>query len=141
MIRLVIVTVLLAVVAAFTFVRGRGNGLQRTVKVTARAGLARGSSIAVVEIDGRRFLLGAAANAVNVLAELDPVGPAGPTDHEPPAGPAPRSPLPSSPLPTGPTTDDGGTSGPIAGGTPLDRLRSMTVRTPGAARRPFQVGP
>lgn len=137
MIRLVIVTVLLAVVAAFTFVRGRGNGLQRTVKVTARAGLARGSSIAVVEIDGRRFLLGAAANAVNVLAELDPIPPA---DQEPPSTPASRSPLPGSPAPVGPTAGDGST-GPAAGGTPLDRLRSMTVRTPGAARRPFQVGP
>lgn len=137
MIRLVIVTVLLAVAAAFTFVRGRGSGLQRTVKVTARAGLARGSSIAVVEIDGRRFLLGAAANAVNVLAELDPVGP---TDHEPPPGPTPRPPLPGGPLPAGPTVGDAA-SAPVAAGTPLDRLRSMTVRTPGAARRPFQVGP
>ena len=71
MTRLVIVTVLLAVVAVVVFWRGRSAGPQRTVKVTARAGLARGSAVAVVEVDGRRFLLGAAGNTVNVLAELD----------------------------------------------------------------------
>lgn len=127
MTRLVIVTVLLAVVAVVVFWRGRSAGPQRTVKVTARAGLARGSAVAVVEVDGRRFLLGAAGNTVNVLAELD----AAAVDEPAPA------PLVASELvvvrPVGAEPVAVRTAAPLV--SPLERLKSLTVRTPVPARR------
>jgi hypothetical protein len=127
MTRLIIVTALLAVVAVVVFWRGRTANPQRTVKVTARAGLARGSSVAVIEVDGRRFLIGAAGNAVNVLAELATATVEVPADASviaveslppPQVAAAPALPAPA---------------GSFAG--PLERLKSMTVRTPQPARR------
>jgi flagellar biogenesis protein FliO len=125
MTRLVIVTVLLAVVAGVVFWRGRGAGPQRTVKVTARAGLARGSAVAVVEVDGRRFLLGAAGNTVNVLAELD----AAPAD-EPVSTAATAVDIAT---PASPKVSNVSNVAPAGG--PFDRLKSMTVRTPVPTRR------
>ena len=143
MTRLVIVTVLLAVVAVFVFWRGRNAGPQRTVKVTARAGLARGSAVAVVEVDGRRFLLGAAGNTVNVLAELDaaPVEePVAATSIEPAVMRA-TAPLltPNVASHASPSVVSSCTSAPLLTpsgvlGGPLDRLKSLTVRTPVSAR-------
>jgi hypothetical protein len=143
MTRLVIVTVLLAVVAVFVFWRGRSAGPQRTVKVTARAGLARGSAVAVVEVDGRRFLLGAAGNTVNVLAELDAasVEENAPASAVEPAAIRAATPVvvqsvtPAvTPAVTVSQVPVAGTSSAALGG-PLDRLKSLTVRTPVPARR------
>lgn len=127
MTRLVIVTVLLAVVAVVVFWRGRSAGPQRTVKVTARAGLARGSAVAVVEVDGRRFLLGAAGNTVNVLAELD----AAAVDEPAPAPLVASEPVVARPLAAEPVVMR--TAAPLV--SPLERLKSLTVRTPVPARR------
>lgn len=143
MTRLVIVTVLLAVVAVVVFWRGRSAGPQRTVKVTARAGLARGSAVAVVEVDGRRFLLGAAGNTVNVLAELDA---ASVEEAVPAAAPEPAvvhtAPTMAAPI-VGPSVSTHASISPNAPtlstssvlGGPLERLKSMTARTPVPARR------
>ncbi len=145
MTRLIIVTVLLAVVAVVVFWRGRSASPQRTVRVTARAGLARGSSVAVVEVDGRRFLLGAAGNAVNILAELgaapaaDAVEAAGVAD-EPVAAPAtvtfaaPVAVQPSDVVVSPAALQPAGAAAAAALG-PIERLKSMTVRTPMPARR------
>ena len=72
MTRLLIVTVLLATVAVVLALRNRNGVATRSLKVTARAGLSRNAAIVVVEVEGRRLLIGAAANSVNVLAELGP---------------------------------------------------------------------
>lgn len=131
MTRLVVVTVLLAVVAAATMLRNRRTVPGRSVRITARAGLSRHASLAVVEIDGRRLLVGASSNAVNVLAELDP--------H-------PVIELPASSDRLEVTTVGEGvalpassafTAGPAvvaATGSIVDRLRGMTVRTTPATR-------
>jgi flagellar biogenesis protein FliO len=46
-------------------------GSTRTpIRVTGRAGITRHASVAVVEVDGLRFLVGAGEHGVNLLAEL-----------------------------------------------------------------------
>ena len=66
-------------------VRGKIRGGDK-MRVAERAGVARGASVAVVEIDGRRFLVGASEHGVNLLSELDGQPPvtaaaAAPTDQ------------------------------------------------------------
>jgi flagellar biogenesis protein FliO len=118
------VTVLLAAVAVVLALRNRKGGTTRSLKVTARAGLSRNVAIVVVEVEGRRLLIGAAANSVNLLAELGPTSaPDGEDDVSPAPQDAPRGAIrPAS-----------------AGGTVIDRLRSMTTRsfaTDGPTRDP-----
>jgi flagellar biogenesis protein FliO len=50
----------------------RGAGRFRGIQVVARASLGRSASVAVLEVAGRRYLVGAAEQSVNLLAELDP---------------------------------------------------------------------
>jgi Flagellar biosynthesis protein, FliO len=57
--------------------RGRGRMLGRTastgrvpIKVIGRAGLARGASVAVIEVGTQRFLVGASEHSVSLLSEL-----------------------------------------------------------------------
>jgi flagellar protein FliO/FliZ len=52
--------------------RRRGVGSAPALRVTARAALGRAASVAVVEVEGRRFLVGAGAGALELLAELEP---------------------------------------------------------------------
>ncbi len=59
------------VVAAAASRRG-GAGRTPALRVTARAALGRAASVAVVEVDGRRFLVGAGERALELLAELEP---------------------------------------------------------------------
>lgn len=47
---------------------GSGSG----IRVTGRHGLSKGSVVAVVQVDGRRFLVGAGDNQISMLTELDP---------------------------------------------------------------------
>jgi flagellar biogenesis protein FliO len=56
-------------ILARRFVKKTGgvNGLA----VTARASLARGASVAVVEVDHRRFLVSITGSATTLIAELD----------------------------------------------------------------------
>jgi flagellar biogenesis protein FliO len=114
MTRLLIVTVLLATVAVVLALRNRKGVATRSLKVTARAGLSRNVAIVVVEVEGRRLLVGAAANSVNVLAELDP---AGGTDGEAEGRPEQHSARTPAVRPA-----------PV-GDTVVDRLRSMTTRS------------
>jgi len=118
MTRLLIVTVLLAVVAVVLALRNRKGVATRSLKVTARAGLSRNAAIVVVEVEGRRLLVGAAANSVNVLAELGAATDADATDATVAAedvSASVRSPQLRRPQ--------------AAARTPLDRLRSMTTRS------------
>lgn len=112
------------------------------VRVTGRHGISKGATVAVVEVDGRRFLVGAGDQQVALLAELDPAAaveastetaddPATVDDVVPPRTTVERlgSALASAhrharrPHRTGPSTIPGPRIGP------LDRLRAMTVRT------------
>lgn len=143
----------------------KGRGASSTpLRVVSRAGVGKGSVVAVVEVGGRRLLVGAAEQGVSLLTELDDLVevpeatalPAPPTDHA----------LPPPAIDTraaAPATDRqrlldqlrqgaGGTSrtstAPLSAPgrprmAPLDRLRHMTVRTPVANRpsRPHRVDP
>lgn len=51
--------------------RTRGTSAAR-LRVTDKAALGRNTWIAVAEIDGQRFLLGAGENGVGLLSELEP---------------------------------------------------------------------
>jgi flagellar biogenesis protein FliO len=75
MTRLVIVTLVLAALALV--LRKRSGSVTRlhAIKVTARATMHRGASIAVVEVDGRRLLVGAGAQSINLIADLGAVDP------------------------------------------------------------------
>jgi len=42
------------------------------LRVAARAGLGRAAGLALVEVDGRRLLLGVSERSVELLCELDP---------------------------------------------------------------------
>lgn len=122
MYRLIVATILLGIVLAVLVLRRGAPARTRAVKVTSRAALHRGAFVAVVEIEGRRLLVGAGAQQVNVLAELDP---------EPPAPPAP----PAVELLDGagsPVADDAAAIGP--GAALLERVRRATTRVPRGER-------
>jgi len=63
--------------AALLWRRGAGAIAPPCLAVSARAGLGRATSVAVVEVDGRRLLLGVSERSVELLCELDPAGTAG----------------------------------------------------------------
>ncbi len=65
-------------VGALALLAGRrgGGATAPALRVAARAALGR-SAVAVVEVDGRRFLVGAGERPLTLLAELSP-GAAGP---------------------------------------------------------------
>jgi flagellar protein FliO/FliZ len=52
------------------FGRRTGRAARGAITVEARAGLAKGASIAVVAVAGQRFLLGVSEHAVSLVAEL-----------------------------------------------------------------------
>ncbi len=61
--------------------RGRGRSLRRQamvgrvpIRVIGRAGLARGASVAVIEVGTQRFLVGASEHSVSLLSELPVTG-------------------------------------------------------------------
>lgn len=82
------------------------------MRVTSRTALTRNGVIAVVEMDGRRFLVGATDHRIDLLTELAPEQ-AELEDHTE----EPTTALVSS-QDTGPWT------------SPIDALRNMTVRKP-----------
>lgn len=125
-------------VALSRFAQRGGRGRGASVTVAARHGIARNAVVAVIEVDGRRFLVGAGESQVSLLTELDPAAEvADEPATAPVTGAAPFARLTAAmaaaithrvPHRTGP---------PIAGpgiGL-LDRLRAMTVRT----ERPIHV--
>ena len=87
-------------------------GFTSGMRVTSRTALTRNGVIAVVETDGRRFLVGATDHRIDLLTELAPQE-GEPTEHteEPTTALVPSS-------GTGPWT------------SPIDALRNMTVRKP-----------
>lgn len=114
---------LAAIVGTLLLVQRFGTRLTGTssvpLQVLGRTGIARGAMIAVVQVERRRFLVGAGEQGVRLLAELDEA-----TASFDAAGTLSdnRAMVGSS------------SSGP---GTGLaDRLRAMTVRTPRPPRDP-----
>ncbi|MCP3935852.1 MAG: hypothetical protein GY708_10825 [Actinomycetia bacterium] len=69
-----LVVALVIIVGGLLFVRWwtlRGGGRARGIDVVARAQVGRSSSLVVVDVAGRRYLVGAAEQSVNLIAELD----------------------------------------------------------------------
>jgi hypothetical protein len=122
MYRLIVATILLAVVLAVLVLRRGSPARTRVIKVTSRAALHRGAFVAVVEVDGRRLLVGAGAQQVTLLTELDP---------EPPTPPEPASGGTATPPVGGaaPTTSAPGPTEGVAAGI-LERVRRATTRVP-----------
>ncbi len=139
-VKLFAVTILMAggllVAARYARTGGRPGS---ALRVSGRHGVSKGAVVAVVEVDGRRFLVGAGDQQVTLLSELEPAPDEEHADE--PTGTEVSSdprPLPARlgaalvqahrharrPHRTGPTTIHGPRIGP------LDRLRAMTVRTP-----------
>ena len=73
MIRLLVVILLLGAVAIALKMRNRGTTTTKSMKITSRAAVSRGAVLLVVEVDGRRLLIGAAPNQINLITELDSV--------------------------------------------------------------------
>ena len=129
MTRLIVVTLLLAAVAIVLKLRTRKTTSTRSIKVTSRITIGRGSMIAVVEVDGRRLLVGAAPNQVSLIAELADTPPLDPTAMSP-MGASPVGPSPTF-APT-PTTRSVAAEPSIREDVPttlVDRVRRMTART------------
>jgi flagellar biogenesis protein FliO len=89
------------------------------LRVASKTALTRNGVVAVIETDGRRFLIGATDNGINLLTELARNEDEAETDtEEEPAGALTL--LPG----TGPGT------------SPIEALRNMTVRKPTRPRMP-----
>lgn len=130
MTRLIVVTLLLAAVAIVLRVRNRKTTTLRAIKVTSRVTISRGSMIAVVEVDGRRLLVGAAPNQVNLITELDAVAP------EDPSLATPLTPKPfSAAAALAKLTSAKGTDSNLRTGT-LSPLQHETPRPPHQAQPP-----
>ena len=113
MIRLAIVTAVLAVALVAVRRRGRRVGTSEALRVTSRTGISRGVMAAVLEVEQRRFLVTITASSTTLVAELghEPVEPVAVADAV-----APR------------TADD-----LPADATFLERIRARTLRTYDAA--------
>jgi flagellar biogenesis protein FliO len=118
MYRLIVATILLAIVLAVLVMRRGAPARARMIKVTSRAALHRGAFVAVVEVDGRRLLVGAGAQQVTLLTELDP---------EPPTPPEPVTDVATSPSAGGTPVPE-----PASGGIAavVERVRRATTRVP-----------
>jgi flagellar biogenesis protein FliO len=127
MIRLVVATLLLAAIAVTVRLKARGVGPTRSIKVSARAAINRGAVVAIVEAEGRRLLIGAAANSVNVLAELGTVAVA--AESEEPASTSSPTPKPLRTVAVAATDDD----------SLMHKLRRLTTRTADPAQRPNMI--
>lgn len=109
-----LVPTLALIVGALLLVRRwgqRGGALQSAgIKVLARAGLTRGAMVAVVEVGGQRYLVGASEQGVSLLGQVD--------EHE-----LPEELLQVAAMEAPHAHHDRPRMGMI------DRLREMTVRT------------
>lgn len=67
------------ILAAWALLRWRNRtvGGRRDLQVLDRAVLTRGASVALVNVSGRRLLLGVSTNGVNLLTRLETPGPTG----------------------------------------------------------------
>jgi flagellar biogenesis protein FliO len=125
MIRLLVATLLLAAIAVTVRLKARGTGPARTIKVSARAAVNRGAVVAIVEAEGRRLLIGAAANQVNILADLGAAG-------DPVAGES----TPAAPSWLVTRRRISKPAAAPAEDTFVQRMRRLTVRTADPSRRP-----
>jgi flagellar biogenesis protein FliO len=104
------------------WIRRSRPGMMSGLRVTSRTGLTRNGVVAVVETDGRRFLIGATDHGVTLLTELD---------REPENDTEVVVPMESFDL-----TDEQDAIVPFApslpgpGKSPIETLRAMTVRKP-----------
>jgi flagellar biogenesis protein FliO len=104
--------------------RKRPDLMGAGMRVTARTALTRNSVVAIVEVDGRRFLLGATDQGINLLSPLDATPPpaAKTTDERQPIDltddEEDQTAIPVAALVPGP------------GKRPIETLRAMTVRKP-----------
>lgn len=106
------------------------------LRVTGRTALGRATTVGVVEVDGRRFLVGGSEHDVTLLAELDASDAEGTdatSEETPGASPRPRRRIGAPArrrahhlVPTVPGRDRSA-PGPRTG--LLDQLRAMTVRS------------
>jgi flagellar biogenesis protein FliO len=71
-----------ALVAALA-ARRTGVRSAAALQVRSRAMLGRASCVALVEADGRRFLVGAGERSVELLVELEPFAPSSPPGNAP----------------------------------------------------------
>ncbi len=117
MIRLLVATLLLAAIAVTVRLKSRGTGTTRAIKITGRAAVNRGAVVAIVEVEGRRLLIGASTNHVNVLADLG----AGEADAH-----ANGEVADDAPIIVRRTSD----------GSLVQRVRKLTVRTVDPSARP-----
>jgi flagellar biosynthetic protein FliO len=119
--------------------RRPGTSRKGAIDIIARASLGRSSSIHIVEVDHRRFLVGAGEHQVTLLSELD-----GPSEGQGTSTPQPERGLGAGMLSSSrPTADPATTRTPDGTGSVssqqpriglLDRLRTVTVRTPQQTR-------
>ena len=109
-----------------------GSNAQKPIRIVARHGLTKTTSLAVVQIGDRELLLGVGAQGVNVLLEEE-AGFLLAQHQVTPAGRRPRGRLTAAPSASPVLVAEGSvaTSGfaPSSARTPmLDRLRARTVR-------------
>jgi flagellar biogenesis protein FliO len=130
MIRLLVATLLLAAIAVTVRLKARGTGPTRSIKISARAAVNRGAVVAIIEAEGRRLLIGAAANQVNILADL---GSAADSDDD--VGPVVEVATPAA-QPWLITRRHMGSSARSTADTFVQRVRQLTVRTADPTRRP-----
>lgn len=147
MIRLAVVTVLLAVAVVVVKRRqARATGTD-VLRVASRTAISRGVMAAVIEVEQRRFLVTITPTSTTLVAELGPTGlpltpahaldaafgPARPAAPTPDAAPLPVpafasvTSAPVAPVPAAPATP-AAAAAPAADGGFLDRLRARTVR-------------
>jgi flagellar biogenesis protein FliO len=138
MTRLIIVILILAALALVLRKRTGSVARLHAIKVTARATMHRGASIAVVEVDGRRLLVGAGTQTVSLIADL------GAVDPDATHGAITETTARAELLPAAPTTTSAGSADPlmVIDAEPtsfVDKVRRATTRTADPAVRTATV--
>lgn len=104
------------------WVRRSRPGLGPALRVGSRTALTRNGVVAVIETDGRRFLIGATDHGINLLTELDRTR----GDDTDVVVPMETVDIMDETAPTVPPAPS--IQGP--GKSPIETLRAMTVRKP-----------
>jgi hypothetical protein len=132
MIRLAVVTALLALALVVVKRRSGRAPVGDALRVTSRTGISRGVLAAVLEVEQRRFLVTITASSTTLVAELGhdgaplPTGAAAPGETAEPAALAPPAPAPAgrpaAPAPLSPA--EAGEASSF-----LDKIRARTLRS------------
>lgn len=107
------------------WIRRKRPGMAAGLRVSSRTALTRNGVVAVVESDGRRFLVGATDHGINLLTELDRT-PEHDLDVVVPMETIDLCNITEENHPTAPLAP----SVPGPGKSPIETLRAMTVRKP-----------